>query len=337
MDGVTIRAIRAPRSRVGRFLITPVSLFIRAVRLRASVYQINETALLPLAFVLKLIGRRVVYDVLEDTPGQLKFKTWLPRPLRAMSGFCVGRMERLAARILDGLIFAGDNIAQRLAPLGHRSIVIHNYPHKKDFSHWSLSPLVQWRTRNTIVNLGGISAARVTESLVRAMAFVPESYGIRLLIGGRIADQGYFESVRQLLDWRKVEFYGAMPFSDAKRIMREAALGIVMFSREPNHYEVRANRLFETMAAGVPVLVSNFPDWRKVVVDPGYGLCADPDSPEQIAAAIIEVFDNPERSRQMGAKAREAFTAQYNWDREERAYIEFMERIINGAPDGHPC
>ena len=75
------------------------------------------------------------------------------------------------------------------------------------------------------------------------------------------------------------------------------------------------NKLFQYMAAGIPVVASDFPDVRRVVEGSGAGVVVDPTDPRAVAAAIRRLIDDPSLARSMGAAGRRAVRERFNWDR----------------------
>ena len=76
------------------------------------------------------------------------------------------------------------------------------------------------------------------------------------------------------------------------------------------------------MAAGLPVIVSDFPLWRQLIGDAQCGLFVDPLDPAAIAQAMAWILDNPEEAKAMGERGRLAVENDYNWARESRALLE---------------
>lgn len=93
-------------------------------------------------------------------------------------------------------------------------------------------------------------------------------------------------------------------------------MGLVTLAPIPNYIESYPTKLFEYMAAGVPVVASDFPLWRSIVDGAGCGLLVDPADPQQIADAIDWLIDHPEEAARMGENGRRAAHDTYNWQGE---------------------
>jgi glycosyltransferase involved in cell wall biosynthesis len=94
------------------------------------------------------------------------------------------------------------------------------------------------------------------------------------------------------------------------------------------HY--RANypiKLFEYMAAGLPVIAADLPLCREVVETTGCGLVVDPLDPAAIAAAVLWLLEHPAEAAAMGRRGRVAVERSYNWQHEALALLALYERF----------
>ena len=94
-----VRILGVPSLGEGRFRrmsITVWRLLIRCLRLPADVYHFHDPELITLGFVLKLFGRRVVYDVHEDYPQKILTKEWISPIVRRPLSVMMAAVEALA-------------------------------------------------------------------------------------------------------------------------------------------------------------------------------------------------------------------------------------------------
>ncbi len=110
-----------------------------------------------------------------------------------------------------------------------------------------------------------------------------------------------------------------MPRSAALDLMNRSLAGLLLFQPTGNHLESQPNKLFEYMAAGLPVIASDFPLWREIVEGHDCGICVRPDDIRAIAAAIDRLAGDPGLVERMGANGRRLIETRYSWAAERRS------------------
>ena len=93
-----------------------------------------------------------------------------------------------------------------------------------------------------------------------------------------------------------------------------------------SYYLALPNKLFEYVAAGLPVVASDFPELRGVVRGRGIGAVCPPDDPDAIAGALAWVLEDDERHERLRAAARAA-AAELTWERESRVLVDLVDRL----------
>ncbi len=83
------------------------------------------------------------------------------------------------------------------------------------------------------------------------------------------------------------------------------------------------------MAAGIPVIASDFPLWREVIEGNHCGVCVDPLNAGKIAEAITFLTENPRLSSSMGSNGRKAILEKYNWENEEKKLLHLYAQLLN--------
>lgn len=171
--------------------------------------------------------------------------------------------------------------------------------------------------------VGRLEAVKDYPNLLRAMTRIPER--ARLLVLGAGPQEG---RLTELAEWlglkQRVRFAGFEP--DVVRWMR-AADGFVLSSR----YEGLPMVLLEAGACGVPVVATDVPGTREVVVDGETGWLAPAGDAQELAKTMMKLMRMPPDARHaMGERARrhvaEHFSLEAALDRWERLYAELLER-----------
>jgi glycosyltransferase involved in cell wall biosynthesis len=109
--------------------------------------------------------------------------------------------------------------------------------------------------------------------------------------------------------------------------MASSMAGLVTLHPEPNYLDALPVKMFEYMAAGIPVIASAIPLWRDIVEGNRCGVCVDPMDPAAIAAAIDALVLDPAAARAMGENGRRAIVGTYNWQREAAKLLAFYETV----------
>jgi glycosyltransferase involved in cell wall biosynthesis len=302
----------------------------QALALRARLYHLHDPHLIPLGLLLKLRGARVIYDVHEDYCGHARTKL-AARPIRGRIKSGVWRgLENAARRTFDGFVGSDEEIAERFP--ADRTAVVHNFPRTDVFLDES-GPAYAERS-STVLYLGVQRVDRGFWEAVQGMTLVPERLDCRLRLVGRVHPQELVEQARDHPGWRCVDYVPWQPREVAVRELSLARVGLVAFHPMPNQTNgIRCNKLFEYMAAGLPVIASDAPGWRGIVEDAGCGIAVDPGDPREIATAIEYLLTHPEEAEEMGRRGRAAVEAQFNWNADSSRVRGLYERV--GVP-AHP-
>ncbi|GIW20615.1 MAG: hypothetical protein KatS3mg065_0911 [Chloroflexota bacterium] len=103
-----------------------------------------------------------------------------------------------------------------------------------------------------------------------------------------------------------------------------------------NHRLSTPNKLFESLAAGVPVVASAFPAMRRILLeDPlgPLGAVCDPTDPRSIAAAIRSILELPPEERAaLRARCRRSALERWNWETEGAKLVRLYERLERAGP-----
>jgi glycosyltransferase involved in cell wall biosynthesis len=328
VEGVQIKAIRKPKSRVLRMTLGAWRVYREAVRQQADLYHFHDPELLSVGLLLRARGAKIIYDIHEDVPGTIAYKFYLPSWLRRILVPVTEWLEDAGAARLSALVVATLPIAERFSAVNHHTVVVNNYPILKEFSASIETP---WDRRDIPMTYVGGSLTRVRgiRSIVEAMSLLPESLSPRLSLAGRFTNDGLYEDLLNAPGWDRVDHLGYITRDRVADLLGRTRVGLVVIHPEPNYIRSRPTKLFEYMAAGVPVIASDFPDWREIVGAARCGLLVPPEDPRAIANAMEYLLTHPEEACEMGRRGRQAVEGLYVWDVEKKTLLELYGSLLN--------
>lgn len=94
-------------------------------------------------------------------------------------------------------------------------------------------------------------------------------------------------------------------------------------------------KIFEYMAAGLPIVTSDLPVLREVLEDGRTALLCAPGAPEPLAAAVLRLATDPALRRALAGAAQTRLREEYTWDRRARRIADFLQGEAM-APDAAP-
>jgi glycosyltransferase involved in cell wall biosynthesis len=324
IDGVHFHRVRKPTTtfRPGRIGQRLLSVLRHATALRGQVVHFHDPELILVGLLLKRRGARVVYDVHEDAPQEAlsvnKDRPWNGR----LKSWAWLLLEGAARRVCDAFVCATPAIARKFPP--QRTVTVQNFPLLEEFT----SPgSAKAEAEASLVYVGNITAIRGAREMVRALDFLPESLPGQLWLAGPVHPPGLLPELERLAGWRRVDYLGVQPRPAVRQLLSRARLGVVLFHPERDHLEAMPNKLFEYMAAGLPVVASDFPLWRQIVAGGRCGLLVDPLNPPAVASAIRFLLEHPAEATAMGRRGRSLACERYSWQPEARKLLDLYKEL----------
>jgi glycosyltransferase involved in cell wall biosynthesis len=265
------------------------------------------------------LGRKdrapVIYDA-RDIYLEAANLARLPGPVRRVFGWIERRWARRASRVVTVNEAYAAVMADRFGV--PTPLVVMNCSYRRpaaDTRPWLLHDRLGLdRAIPLVLYHGGLTRDRGIEQLIAAL---PEMPGVALVLLG-------YGSMRAELDARAADpaLAGRLFVLDAVAPTElhdwVASADVVALPIQPttlNHRLTTPNKLFEAMAAGVPVVAGDLPGMAAIVRETGCGVLVDPTDPVAIAAAIRGVLALSSADRAaMGRRGLDAHLDRYNWE-----------------------
>lgn len=323
-NGVNIHDVGASNGRFDRMRHAPGRVLKKALELNATIYHLHDPELIPIGLKLKKADKKIIFDAHEDVPKQLLNKPYLNKPLRWLLSKSFSIFEKRTSKKLDAIVAATPFIRDKYLKMGVKSVDINNYPLLGELA---LKKIDWAKKKKQVCYVGGISRIRGILEVVQAMEYIKQ--GTYLSLAGEFSERDIEIKVRRCKGWAKVKAIGFLSRKEVAGVLSSSIAGLVTFLPAPNHIDAQPNKMFEYMSAGIPVIASNFPLWRKIIEDNQCGICVNPLEPQEIARAIDYLTTHPKEAGQMGKNGQKAVKQKYNWGIEEKKLLEFYREIFS--------
>ena len=322
VDGVRLHALPKPKNRIERVMFSPKRCLRKAIKVDAELYHFHDPELLAIGLKLKSLGKKVVYDVHENHSGSMLDLGYMHPWLRVPIARRIKRLENLADGRLDSIISATPAIARQFS--NPAAVTVQNFPLDDEFADFGSTP--QTRRARQFAFVGGVTRIRAAKEMVEAIGLVEDA---TLVIGGHFAPSSLEDELATCPGWSQTKCLGWIDRDTMGGVLSESRAGLVLFLPARNHIEAQPNKIFEYMAAGLPLIASHFPLWKEIVEGEGVGLTVDPEDSQAIAEAMRWILDHPEEADEMGRRGKAAVRSKYCWSAQEKILVDLYNRLVD--------
>jgi glycosyltransferase involved in cell wall biosynthesis len=280
--------------------------------------------LLPNFLVSKLKHLTLVYDSHEFFTGVPEIQN------RPFVKWVWKTIEKSIFPQLEYVITVSETIASlynkmyRVKPLVVRNIS-KNADHITPFSREELG--VATDDLLLIIQGTGINIDKGAEELIDA---VNSSDGVALLVvgSGDVVPQ-LKQQVRELNLGNKIKFIQSVPWETLLKYTKSADIGMCLEKDTNLNYRYSLpNKLFDYIAAGIPVIASDLPETGKIIRENGLGIIIENVTAEQISKILSELRGNPVKLAELRRNAV-ATSVNLNWEIESKKVREFYNKVLS--------
>lgn len=332
VEGVSLKPFPRVMSRAKRLWevrsrIQPV---LNRVASDTDIFHFHDPDLLP---IMAEWNRRVpaIYDVHENYPLEVQHRDFIPSPLRGLASWTVKQLETYYAKRCSGIVCVVPFQVERFTSLGKPICEVRNYASRCLLD--SANP-DDYEQRPPVV---GFTGAHYVENgslvMLQAAALVRKVFPeVKFLVGNRFASERFkveFEACCS--DLSLEETIQVEPNVPSQQIMTKLNRFKVAVSPNVDTPKMRnaiPTKIFEYMAASVPVILSDLPSYRELLNNDHDGLLVKPGDPVELAESIIRLLSDPGRSIRIGKAGLETFKEKFCWEAQlgslEKLYLHTL-------------
>jgi len=179
VDGVEIRSIAPAKGRLARMTGLCWRMYREARPQNADLYQFHHPDLIPAGLLLKLSGRKVIYEPREFFPDKILSMRWIPAKLRPAISAAFALYERTTSAMWDHVIVADRYSAK--AFYDRPVSVVPNYPLLV-----SVELPMKQNNKRKLIYVGGLSEDRGLLVMVK-IAELLRDHNVELELMGKFA------------------------------------------------------------------------------------------------------------------------------------------------------
>jgi glycosyltransferase involved in cell wall biosynthesis len=333
-EGVRFHTFSPASSRITR-VVNLAGVMKRLLPLlpKADLIHFHDIDLLPFMIPLSAF-KHVIYDVHENYPDEMLRREWIPRPLRRPLHHIVLLAHAGASRTIGNIVLVvPDQLAEFRA--AKKIALIRNYASEERAqeaadNYLSREPSVICTASQYPSNGSWLLLDIAERLLVRAP-------NVSVLLVDRFMNKSFRNQILGSVEQRALTNIKLLPNVAPTRIMEHlnrATIGIIPALNLPKNFKALPTKLFEYMAAAIPVVASGHQHVAPVLESAACGVCCDPDNPESFVEAILRLTADPNAARAMGAAGQSAFLARYTWESQRTALASYYQKIVGSPGQG---
>ena len=303
-EGVRGGGLKAQLARYAKLTLAAVT----ALPGRDIVYMRAHFAGVVVSLLARLARRRIVQEV-----NGLHSEAFVTHPrLRPLQGLLTA-LQRRQYRWADALIAVTPELtAWAAGEAGHGRA--HHVPNGANTDVFSPDGPIAERARPYALFFGGLARWHGVEVMLDAVRSPDWPTGVELVIAGPIVDPSLGPATESLPPG--VTWLGPLPQREIAALIRGAVACLVpsVDPRGITAQGITPLKLFEAMAGGAPVVVSDFRGMADIVREGGCGIVVPTANPAALARAVATLAADPERARRLGEAGAALVRERYSWD-----------------------
>ena len=127
-----------------------------------------------------------------------------------------------------------------------------------------------------------------------------------------------------------LHFTGHVPSTEVPRYLKAADILLMPNTSKSTGHSIdyaSPMKVFDYLAAGKPIIASDFAVLREVFTHEHNAFLVSADSERELARGLQWVLDNPGRAGNMAKQAR-TDSKQYTWEQRADAYLSFVREVV---------
>lgn len=317
-----------------RLFVSPRKLYKKLLEVDADVYHTVNVDQLLICLMLKRKGKKVIFEMQEDHPYSLLWKSKAPKWMLKSVVWLIAKWMGYVFRRLDAITTLAYDYVDYIKSWGVSLEKIHLWGNFPEIRHDYTLSLEDYMNRDDrIIYFGIIYSYSKQELVLQALKELPN---VKYLVAGLFMGnerETYKPMLMNMPEWKRVEFIEGFKHEELADFIKRSTISNVVrdfsvFTREKSG-SFGIIKVFESMEAALPIICSDMPIYRDIMKEYKCGILVDPLSKDQIRDAIEYLVTHKEEAWRMGQEGRRAVIEKYSWDALSVKYLEIVHNLVD--------
>jgi glycosyltransferase involved in cell wall biosynthesis len=329
-EGVNLVGIPKPKSRIRRLLFTRSIAFYKALLADSDLYHFHDAELIPFGILLRLCGKKVIYDIHENTAGDIRYKPWIAPVMKKVLRSVYLALEWMGAQFMHYiLVIAKPAFASRFH--SRHYTIIQNFADLSQMRPYRVTARSSL-AGNHLFYMGTVHDMyydfnRVVEALVILKRSLPD---VKLHCVGESSE--YQRELTEHPVWDEVGdhivFYGTLTPDQGYSISQQCKAGICLKNQPEKILVSHERKLFEYLACGLPFVCADAHIYRELVDETKAGINVDLSDANAIAAGVKVLLSDPRKLDEAQHNGEQAAEKKYNWESQQKLLIHLYKFLM---------
>ena len=246
-------------------------------------------------------------------------------------------LERFLYRHADHILVVADQMRKYLLEQGVSASKISliplgaNLPAITD-NRAAVRAKYDWRDDQIIAAyVGAHGPANALETLIQAARLLTDESRIQIVLFGDGSDKSRLQQLLQSLALTNIRLVDPVPPGEVPAILGAVDVGIASLKDTPTFKTVRPNKIYEYMAAGLPIACCIDGEARQIVEEVGSGVFIKPEDHRGLAEVLRRLAGDAELRRSMGEKGYRFCMAEGDRRKLAAKMGSVLEKVMEGS------
>jgi len=329
-DGVKIIGVHNPETRLKRLFNTTFKVCYLALKEDADIYHFHDAEMIVFGILLRILGKKVIYDIHENTYEDIMNKPWVPQRTKFFLGKSYRLMEWFASLFMPFILVIGRvEFAKRFMTKNYT--IIQNFADTNELKKFRIAD--RSKLANNLFYIGTVYDYYYNFSkLIEAIYLLKQQNKIVQLhcVGylGTLVERGLQNDENYKAVKDQITFYSHIVHPGGFEISKICKIGICLKNQPEEILVSHERKFFEYMAIGMPMITCDSHIYKDIIDQYQVGKYVDLEDANALSKTIDNLFTNDAELLQMSKNCITASEQKYDWESQEKLLLELYQKQI---------